>query len=102
MCCIARLCEITYERWLALRPSHHHGDAEERNRQMTEAQTARIIAKINRLAAQAMAETAEGMWNPNFCARDCSAYALSLKADFQRLVDQLDPPRSADRQGMRG
>lgn len=57
---------------------------------LTNAEAARIIAKMARSVSLAQVHLAEGMWNPNFCAANCSAWALSLCEDIRAQLDRLE------------
>lgn len=66
---------------------------------MTHADLARDMAHIARLSTSALAYLSEGMWNSNFCAADCSAYALSVCDDLRQRIEQIETriiPRTQD------
>lgn len=56
----------------------------------TNAELARMSARLNRNLSSAVSDLAYGMWNPNFCSADCSSAALSLRIELTDFIQDID------------
>jgi hypothetical protein len=62
----------------------------------THAVYARDVGFIMRRVAAEASSMAEGMWNPQFCSADATAYAVDFLQDIRARLDWLEARMSAE------